>query len=117
MSATNWDFWIDRGGTFTDIVAASPAGELHVHKLLSENPGRYDDAAVHEGTRFALSDFNLHGATLEILSAYSAAEGRVLMRDRVLLTIDVPAVVKTMGARMPALLDRSHGRRIQDYDT
>ena len=40
-----------------------------------------DDAAVHEGTRFALSDYSLHGATLEILSAYSAAEGRTLMRD------------------------------------
>src|SRR3979411_2784834 len=40
-----------------------------------------DDQAVHEGTRFALSDYNLQGATLEILSAYSAAEGRVLMRD------------------------------------
>src|SRR3954449_9427180 len=40
-----------------------------------------DDAAVHEGTRFALSDYNLNGSTLEILSAYSAAEGRVLMRD------------------------------------
>ena len=39
-----------------------------------------DDQAVHEGTRFALSDFNLHGQTLEILSAYSAAEGRKLMR-------------------------------------
>src|SRR5690348_12113028 len=38
-----------------------------------------DDAAVHEGTRFALSDYNLNGATLEILSAYSAAEGRKLM--------------------------------------
>ena len=36
---------------------------------------------MHEGTRFALSDYNLHGATLEILSAYSAAEGRILMRD------------------------------------
>src|SRR4029450_13173029 len=40
-----------------------------------------DDAAVHEGTRFALSDYNLQGATLEILSAYSAAEGRTLMRN------------------------------------
>jgi signal transduction histidine kinase/DNA-binding NarL/FixJ family response regulator len=39
-----------------------------------------DDQAVHEGTRFALSDYSLHGQTLEILSAYSAAEGRVLMR-------------------------------------
>jgi signal transduction histidine kinase/CheY-like chemotaxis protein len=39
-----------------------------------------DDAAVHEGTRFALSDYNLNGQGLEILSAYSAAEGRKLMR-------------------------------------
>src|SRR6201746_722358 len=38
-----------------------------------------DDRAVHEGTRFALSDYSLHGQTLEILSAYSAAEGRKLM--------------------------------------
>jgi signal transduction histidine kinase/response regulator of citrate/malate metabolism len=40
-----------------------------------------DDAAVHEGTRFALSDYSLNGATLEILSAYSAAEGRKLMHE------------------------------------
>ncbi len=40
-----------------------------------------DDHAVHEGTRFALGDYNLNGQTLEILSAYSAAEGRELMRD------------------------------------
>ncbi len=40
-------FWIDRGGTFTDIVARRPDGTLVTHKLLSENPGRYDDAAVH----------------------------------------------------------------------
>ncbi|MEU8985412.1 amidohydrolase [Streptomyces sp. NPDC048558] len=44
-------------------------------------------------------------------------DGRVLMRDRELLTIDVPAVVRELGERIPALLDRSHGRRIQKYDT
>lgn len=44
-------------------------------------------------------------------------DGRILMRERELLTIDVPTVVKAMRERMPALLDRSHGRRIQDYDT
>ncbi|WP_328882354.1 amidohydrolase [Streptomyces sp. NBC_00299] len=44
-------------------------------------------------------------------------DGRVLMRDRELLTIDVPAVVRELGERIPALLDRSHGRRIQEYDT
>ena len=42
-----WQFWIDRGGTFTDIVARRPDGSLETRKLLSENPGQYDDAAVH----------------------------------------------------------------------
>jgi len=41
-----WQFWIDRGGTFTDIVARDPAGRLLTQKLLSENPSRYADAAV-----------------------------------------------------------------------
>ena len=44
-------------------------------------------------------------------------DGRVLMRDRELLTIDVPSVAGELSRRLPALLDRSHGRRIQDYDT
>ncbi len=42
-----WQFWIDRGGTFTDIVAVSPAGALTTSKLLSVDPAHYDDAAVH----------------------------------------------------------------------
>ena len=42
-----FEFWIDRGGTFTDIVARRPDGSLATHKLLSENPERYEDAAVH----------------------------------------------------------------------
>lgn len=41
-----WDFWIDRGGTFTDIVGRSPDGTLHPHKVLSENPEAYRDAAI-----------------------------------------------------------------------
>ncbi len=45
-----WSFWIDRGGTFTDIVARRPDGSMSATKLLSENPGRYADAAV-EGIR------------------------------------------------------------------
>jgi N-methylhydantoinase A/oxoprolinase/acetone carboxylase beta subunit/N-methylhydantoinase B/oxoprolinase/acetone carboxylase alpha subunit len=49
-----WEFWIDRGGTFTDVVARRPDGTLAVHKLLSENPGRYDDPAV-AGIRHLLS--------------------------------------------------------------
>ncbi len=45
-SAGRWQFWIDRGGTFTDIVARRPDGAVLTHKLLSENPERYRDAAV-----------------------------------------------------------------------
>ncbi len=41
-----WDFWIDRGGTFTDVVGRRPDGSLSAHKLLSENPEAYSDAAV-----------------------------------------------------------------------
>src|ERR1700678_405979 len=41
-----WQFWVDRGGTFTDIVGRRPDGTLVTHKLLSEDPARYADAAV-----------------------------------------------------------------------
>ncbi|MDN0196329.1 hydantoinase B/oxoprolinase family protein [Streptomyces sp. S.PNR 29] len=43
---TGWQFWVDRGGTFTDVVARRPDGRLLTHKLLSDNPARYSDAAV-----------------------------------------------------------------------
>ena len=48
--AARWDFWIDRGGTFTDVIGRGPDGALHPLKLLSENPEAYEDAAV-EGIR------------------------------------------------------------------
>ena len=48
-----WQFWIDRGGTFTDVVGCAPDGALHTFKLLSENPTQYRDAAV-EGIRRVL---------------------------------------------------------------
>ena len=46
MTTGQWQFWIDRGGTFTDVVAQDPQGRLSTHKLLSDNPGRYRDAAI-----------------------------------------------------------------------
>ncbi len=54
-----WQFWIDRGGTFTDVVARGPGGVEVVRKLLSVNPGRYDDAAL-EAMRLILKE---HGGT------------------------------------------------------
>jgi 5-oxoprolinase (ATP-hydrolysing) len=56
-----WSFWIDRGGTFTDVVARHPDGRLVTHKLLSENPERYADAAT-AGIRAVLA---AHGEALE----------------------------------------------------
>ncbi|MBV8812875.1 MAG: hydantoinase B/oxoprolinase family protein [Verrucomicrobia bacterium] len=47
---SRWEFWIDRGGTFTDVIGRAPDGTLHCAKLLSENPEHYSDAAV-EGIR------------------------------------------------------------------
>src|SRR5260370_2062529 len=46
MAHNSWEFWIDRGGTFTDVVGRRPDGTLAAHKLLSENPEAYRDAAV-----------------------------------------------------------------------
>src|SRR5690349_13312315 len=48
-----WQFWIDRGGTFTDVVGKRPDGTLVTHKLLSDNPEQYRDAAV-AGIRYLL---------------------------------------------------------------
>src|SRR5262249_5811859 len=45
-AAQGWQFWIDRGGTFTDVVARRPDGIVVTHKLLSDNPERYGDAAL-----------------------------------------------------------------------
>jgi 5-oxoprolinase (ATP-hydrolysing) len=50
---SRWQFWIDRGGTFTDVVGKKPDGTLVTHKLLSENPEQYKDAAV-AGIRYLL---------------------------------------------------------------
>src|SRR5699024_10921495 len=68
-----WRFWIDRGGTFTDIVARDPQGKMHVHKLLSDNPTQYEDAAIegirtlmHRAEEKAASSDNAPLKTIEI---------------------------------------------------
>ena len=53
MAEGKWDFWIDRGGTFTDVIGRDPGGELKALKVLSENPEAYNDAAIH-GIRMLL---------------------------------------------------------------
>ncbi|MEL3950490.1 hydantoinase B/oxoprolinase family protein [Streptomyces sp. LNU-CPARS28] len=58
---TGWQFWVDRGGTFTDVVGRRPDGGLLTHKLLSDNPARYADAAV-AGIRELLTRAGEQGA-------------------------------------------------------
>src|SRR6056297_859294 len=88
MSA--WEFWIDRGGTFTDIVGLSPQGTVQTHKLLSENPERYRDAAV-QGIRDLMGvsgDFP-DGAIRAVKMGTTVATNALLERkgERVLLMI------------------------------
>jgi 5-oxoprolinase (ATP-hydrolysing) len=64
-SADDWEFWIDRGGTFTDIVARRPDGLLLTHKLLSDNPEHYRDAAA-AGIAYLLKR---HGAPADRIGA------------------------------------------------
>ncbi|TJW82412.1 MAG: hydantoinase/oxoprolinase family protein, partial [Mesorhizobium sp.] len=87
-----WDFWIDRGGTFTDIIGRDPQGQLHPRKLLSENPEVYADAAI-QGIRDLLGLKT--GATIptdrigDIKMGTTVATNALLERkgDRVLLLI------------------------------
>ncbi|TCP44288.1 hydantoinase B/oxoprolinase family protein [Rhodovulum marinum] len=92
MAEGAWEFWIDRGGTFTDIVARAPDGTLSTHKLLSENPERYRDAAV-QGIREVLGlgagDPLPAGAIRAVKMGTTVATNALLERkgERVLLLI------------------------------
>ncbi|MEW5790721.1 MAG: hydantoinase B/oxoprolinase family protein [Pseudomonadota bacterium] len=79
-----WQFWIDRGGTFTDIVARRPDGALLVHKLLSENPERYADAAL-QGIRELLglpADASLPAAEIEAVKMGTTVGTNALLERR-----------------------------------
>jgi len=89
---SQWEFWIDRGGTFTDIVGRRPDGGIVTHKLLSENPERYKDAAV-QGIRDLLglkaADPLPAGAIAAVKMGTTVATNALLERkgDRVLLLV------------------------------
>ncbi|WP_417243996.1 hydantoinase B/oxoprolinase family protein [Celeribacter sp.] len=92
MTDKKWDFWIDRGGTFTDVVGRDPRGTLHSHKLLSNNPERYRDAA-EQGVRDLLglsADQPIpEGAIASVKMGTTVATNALLERkgERVLLLI------------------------------
>ncbi len=84
-----WDFWIDRGGTFTDVIGRAPDGSLNASKLLSENPGVYDDAAI-EGIRRHLGEEKIDpGRVGTVRMGTTVATNALLERkgDRTLLLI------------------------------
>ncbi|MBD3562344.1 hydantoinase/oxoprolinase family protein, partial [Planktothrix sp. FACHB-1355] len=87
-----WQFWIDRGGTFTDIVARRPDGHLVIHKLLSENPERYTDAAV-QGIRDLLgitADTPIPADEIEVVKMGTTVATNALLErkgDRTVLLI------------------------------
>ncbi len=92
MSAGAWQFWIDRGGTFTDIVARRPDGSLTTHKLLSENPEHYPDAAL-QGIRDLLGiagDADIPGDRIEAVKMGTTVATNALLErkgDRTVLAI------------------------------
>ncbi|MBE2294808.1 MAG: hydantoinase B/oxoprolinase family protein [Phycisphaerales bacterium] len=91
-SIPRWQFWIDRGGTFTDVVARRPDGRLLTHKLLSDNPEHYSDAAL-QGIRDLLgvsADQAIPAEQIAVVKMGTTVATNALLErkgDRVLLLI------------------------------
>ena len=91
----SWTFAIDRGGTFTDVVARSSDGALRVEKLLSENPGQYEDAA------------------LEAIRRVLAEEGGSVEEVRMGTTVATNALLERKGERVALAITRGFGDALQ----
>src|SRR3954471_12361661 len=87
----SWTFAIDRGGTFTDVVARSSEGRLRVEKLLSDNPGRYADAA------------------LEAIGRVLADDGGDVAEVRMGTTVATNALLERKGERTALAITRGFG--------
>ncbi len=97
---SKWQFWVDRGGTFTDLVARTPAGELRSLKLLSENPERYDDAVL-EGIRLLLAAPSV--AAIPIAQIDSIRIGTTVATNALLERKGVPTLLVTTQGFADAL--------------
>src|SRR3990167_3536098 len=96
-NAGRWQFWIDRGGTFTDVVARRPDGTLATHKLLSEDPGRYTDAAL-AGIRHLLG-----------LAAGDRIPAAAIDSVRMGTTVATNALLERRGERTALFITRGFG--------
>lgn len=92
-----WQFWIDRGGTFTDIVARSPDGKLITHKLLSDDPCHYKDAAMH-GIRQILG-----------LPGNSPLPAEIIESVKMGTTVGTNALLERKGERTVLVINRGFG--------
>ena len=97
IDTVRWQFWIDRGGTFTDLVARRPDGALVTHKLLSENPERYKDAAV-QGIRDLLG-----------LTANDAIPPGTIQNVKMGTTVATNALLERKGDRTVLSISRGFG--------
>ncbi|MFZ2173095.1 MAG: hydantoinase B/oxoprolinase family protein [Rhodococcus sp. (in: high G+C Gram-positive bacteria)] len=97
MAGVGWEFWVDRGGTFTDVVGRRPDGTLVTHKLLSENPSRYSDAAV-AGIRALLG-----------LAADEAVTADQVRQVRMGTTVATNALLERAGARTVLVITKGFG--------
>lgn len=95
-TSPKWRFWIDRGGTFTDVVGSAPDGQVHVHKLLSENPKQYPDAAL-QGIRELMG--------LETNAPIPATE---IEEVRMGTTVATNALLERTGVDTVLLITRGH---------
>ncbi|MEA3559250.1 MAG: hydantoinase B/oxoprolinase family protein [Candidatus Thermoplasmatota archaeon] len=93
----SWNFWIDRGGTFTDIVALDPSGTLKVSKLLSKDTARYDDAAVH-GIREVLG-----------VKDGEPIDSSVISSIRMGTTVGTNALLERKGERCALIVNKGFG--------
>jgi 5-oxoprolinase (ATP-hydrolysing) len=97
VDSGRWQFWIDRGGTFTDVVARRPDGRLVTHKLLSEDPARYPDAAV-AGIRAVLG-----------LGAGAPIPAERVETVRMGTTVATNALLERTGERTALVITRGFG--------
>ncbi|AKB50639.1 N-methylhydantoinase A/acetone carboxylase, beta subunit [Methanosarcina barkeri str. Wiesmoor] len=92
-----WQFWIDRGGTFTDIVARNPDGKLITHKLLSDDPCHYKDAAMH-GIRQILR-----------LPGNAPLPAEIIESVKMGTTVGTNALLERKGERTVLVINRGFG--------
>jgi Hydantoinase B/oxoprolinase/Hydantoinase/oxoprolinase N-terminal region len=97
VTGRRWQFWVDRGGTFTDIVALRPDGTLLTHKLLSDNPAHYRDAAV-AGIRHLLG-----------LSGDETVPASLVDSVRMGTTVATNALLERKGERVALVITRGFG--------